>query len=79
MIKECEHLTNEDRLREMGPFNLEKGKLRGIFSMCINTLWEGVKKTEPDSSQSYPVTGQKKNENKLKYRQFNLNIRTKTF
>jgi len=36
MIKVWEHLPYEDRLREMGAFNLEKGKLSEIF-MCINT------------------------------------------
>lgn len=37
MINGWEHLTYKDRLSEMELFNLEEQKLRGIFSMCINT------------------------------------------
>ena len=40
-------------------FSLEKSRLRGIISMCINTWWEGPKKMKPDSCQWCPVTGPK--------------------
>jgi len=36
MIKGREYLSHKKRLREMGLFSLEKRRLRGILSMCIN-------------------------------------------
>lgn len=36
-LKDLQHLTNEVRLRRLGLFSLEKTRLGGILSMCINT------------------------------------------
>lgn len=36
MIKALEHLTYEDRLRDLGPFSLEK-KAQKILPVCTNT------------------------------------------
>ena len=37
MMKGLEHLSYEERQRELGLFSLEKSRLKGILSMCINT------------------------------------------
>lgn len=57
--KGLEYLSHEERLK--GLFRLEKRRLRGIISMCINNWGEQlrVKKAEPDSSQWYPADEQK--------------------
>lgn len=54
VIKGLEHLSQEDRLRELGLLSLEQGRLREILSTCINTWHEGVKNVEPSSSQWCP-------------------------
>ncbi|KAK4831498.1 hypothetical protein QYF61_018082 [Mycteria americana] len=66
MIKGLEHLSCEERLRELGLITLEKGRLWGISSM------EDAKRTETSSFQWCPgTTG---NGHKPKHRRFPLNI-----
>ena len=54
MIKGLNHLSYEEKLRELGLFILEKRRLRRILLMYINTSREGAKRTEPGWC---PVTG----------------------
>jgi len=56
-MKGWEHLSCEERLRELGLFSLEKRRLRGDLLMSINTCREGAKRMEPGSPQQCPVTG----------------------
>jgi len=56
MMKGLEHLSCEERLREMG---LEKRRPGGISSMYINTCREGAKRTEPGSARWCPGTDQR--------------------
>ena len=58
MMKGLQHLSYKERLKELGLLSLEKRRLRGILSIYVNNLWEGVKKTEQSSCQRCPVTGQ---------------------
>lgn len=45
-------------MRDLGVFCLEKGRLREVLSLCINTQCEGAKKMEPESSQWVSMEGQ---------------------
>lgn len=46
-----EHLSYEERLRGLRLLSLEKGKLRGSLSMCVNTWWEKIRKEHWGFSQ----------------------------
>jgi len=58
MMRGLEHLSYEERLRELGLFSLKKRRLRGDLIKPINILRVGVKRTGPDSFQCCPETGQ---------------------
>ena len=61
IMKGLQHLTCEERLRELGLFSLEKTCTRGDSIIRVHEYLKvgGINKTKPDSSQQCPVKGQK--------------------
>lgn len=53
-IKGLGHLSYDEKLRELGLFNMEKRRLRGISSMCIKYLKEGCNGTGARLSSVMP-------------------------
>lgn len=68
----------EESLRELGLLNLEKRRLRGIFSMRMIT-WQEEWRRENRLSSAVLSDGTRGNGYKLKYRKFCLNIRKPLF
>jgi len=56
-----EHTPDKDRLRELGPFSLEKRRFQGNLRVAFQCLRGGTtRKNEADSSAGSIVTGQGK-------------------
>jgi len=79
MIEGLEHLSYEDRLRELGLFSLEKKRLQGDLSGAFQYLKGGYRK-EGDRP-FIRVCGDRKRENgfKLEEGRYRLDIRKKIF
>ena len=58
MIRGLEHLSYEDRLRELGFFGLDKRRLQGHLRAAFQHLKEPTGKLERDFLQEHVVTGQ---------------------
>ncbi len=79
MIQGMEHLSYEDRLRELGLFSLEKRRLWGDLGGAFQYLKEGCKK-EGDRLVSRVCCNRKRgNCFKLKEGRFRLDVRKKFF
>ncbi|GAB0188788.1 hypothetical protein GRJ2_001344100 [Grus japonensis] len=77
LIRGLEHLSCEDRLKELGLFSLEKRRLQGDLIAAFQYLKGATGKLERDCLQGHGVT--RDNVLKLKEGRFRLDIKKKFF
>ncbi|RMC16107.1 hypothetical protein DUI87_08316 [Hirundo rustica rustica] len=78
MRKGLEHLSSEERLRELGPFSLEKGRLRGEPISAYKYLGGGCQQDGTRLFSVVPGNRMRSKGQKLKHKKFHFNM-TKNF